>query len=181
MLLKVCQHWRSKPPTNTEARWPSQTHFFDEYQGEISRATVHWVYLRVCVCVCFSMSECDSLLSYGLTADCMRCYSHYTPITSEDTQDATVRHVGKDQNLTARDLNVASPAALRASTAHGATFTLLTCGTIQQKFSFLQSLHNVFFERNLHWSFNDFLNAFLFLNNVPNNVIVQFYFDTRTF
>lgn len=51
MALKVCQHRRSKPPTNAEARWPSQTHFFDEYQGEISRATVHWACLRVCVCV----------------------------------------------------------------------------------------------------------------------------------
>lgn len=113
MLLKVCQHGRLEPPTGPEAPWPSQTHFFDDYQGEISRAVAHWLCVRACMCV----SERDSLLSYGLTADCMHCYSHYTPITSEDMQHAAARHVRTDQNLPAWDLNIASPAALWACTA----------------------------------------------------------------
>lgn len=51
MLLKVCQHGRLEPPTGPEALWPSQTHFFDDYQGEISRAVARWLYVRACMCV----------------------------------------------------------------------------------------------------------------------------------
>lgn len=49
MVLKVCQHGCLEPPTGPEALWPSQTHFFDDYQGEISRAVAHW--LRACACL----------------------------------------------------------------------------------------------------------------------------------
>lgn len=44
--MKVWQHLCFKPPTMTEALWPSQTLFVD-YGGEISPAVAHWVRVYV--------------------------------------------------------------------------------------------------------------------------------------
>lgn len=146
MLLKVYQHGCLEPPTGPEDLWPSQTHFFDDYQGQISRAVAHWLRIHACMC----MSECDSLRSCGLTADCMHCYSYYTPITSEDMQHAAARHVHTDQNPIRIRFECGFTSCFVCLYHWGKSFLLFTCDVIPNLFPlcFGYSLQSL--ERNKH-------------------------------
>lgn len=74
------------------------------------KSAVWWFSEWLSVCLNVTL-----LLSYGLSADCMHCYSHYTPITSEDMQHAYNAAATNWWGATARDLNIASPTAALGS------------------------------------------------------------------